>query len=131
MNYKNLKFLLLIGIVSLILGATCVSATEITNSSDIPSAELIKVPGSFDELNKDISNLKTGDTYKITKDYVFNQTKETSVNPAIKITADNVTIDGNYHSITLKGKTKEFRIFEVSGNNVTIKNSPFFFEIIF
>lgn len=50
MNYKNLKFLLLIGIVSLILGATCVSATEITNSSDIPSAEPIKVPGSFDEL---------------------------------------------------------------------------------
>ena len=67
MNYNNLKFLLLIGIVSLILGATCVSATEITNSSDIPSAEPIKVPGSFDELNKDISNLKTGDTYKITK----------------------------------------------------------------
>ena len=125
MNYKNLKFLLLIGIVSLILGATCVSATEITNSSDIPSAEPIKVPGSFDELNKDISNLKTGDTYKITKDYVFNQTKEPSVNPAIKITADNVTIDGNYHSITLKGKTKEFRIFEVSGNNVTIKNFCF------
>ena len=106
MNYKNLKFLLLIGIVSLILGATCVSATEITNSSDIPSAEPIKVPGSFDELNKDISNLKTGDTYKITKDYVFNQTKEPSVNPAIKITADNVTIDGNCHSITLKGKNK-------------------------
>lgn len=73
MNYKNLKFLLLIGIVSLILGATCVSATEITNSSDIPSAEPIKVPGSFDELNKDISNLKTDDTYKITKDYVSNQ----------------------------------------------------------
>lgn len=125
MNYFRLNIFLLIAFLFLFLGVCCASAADLTNSSKIVIDESVAVPGSFDELNSDIQNITSGGHYTVSKDYVFDNTKEKAYRPSIDINVDNVTIDGNMHTITIKNSIKGYGFFNVLGNNVTIKNFKF------
>lgn len=116
----KLKIILLIAAVGLFLvGVNSVSAVDLKNST-------VSHDGTFDELNNEISKLNNGDYYKLNHEYVFNKTDNPSSGNVIEITKDNVTIDGNCHSIIVKDSKKEFGIFKVTGNNVTLINFDFY-----
>ncbi len=77
--------------------------------------------GTFDELNKDISNLSPGDTYNMDKDYVFDKNPLFGFH-GITVNKDNVIINGNDHFIDGNYKTS---LFKITGNNVKIFNITF------
>ena len=140
----------LIGILCLILilfvGIGCVSAADnitaggndygsygednaITHLDDVrfdqpSSLSNGKNVGSFKDLKNDISNLIDGDTFNLTKDYSYGFGVKYSIedNDVIKITKNNITINGNGHIINGAHKTN---IFNVVGNNVRITNVTF------
>lgn len=80
--------------------------------------------GSFKDLKNDISDLKDGDTFNLTKDYSYGHGFKYSIedNDVIKITKNNITINGNGHIINGAHKTN---IFNIKGNNVKITNVTF------
>ena len=79
---------------------------------------------AFEDLKKDISGLKTGETLNLNRDYCYNTRDNYKFgdNSAIWISKDNVTINGNGHVIS--GNNKAL-IFKVAGNNVKIHNVTF------
>ena len=84
---------------------------------------------SFIEIWDDLNNLKPGDYYLIEKDYeIVNVKGYTIWDRIINITADNVTIDGNGHTIDARGalnylgESYYYGLFNVTGNNVKIVN---------
>lgn len=78
--------------------------------------------GTFNDLVKEIENLKPGDEYYITKDYAFNEETDGG-NPIIDISVEDVRIHGNFHTIDAKGA--DLAKFTVSGYHV------FLYDIIF
>ena len=109
---------------------SCASASDNSNitansGSDIPVNNM-SAPGNFDNLQSDIENLNSGDIYNISQDYIFSPYNDPNyigpkilIHEGIKITADNVTINGNGHVIDGNFNTA---IFKVIGNNVKIIN---------
>ena len=89
------------------------------NASDV-SDDCVDM-GAFDELNRDISNLKPGDVYNIDKDYCFIG-DASRPNSGIVIDADNITINGNGHVVDGRHASS---LFDVNGNNVRIYNLTF------
>ena len=101
---------------------------KLNNNMNVPanvSYESIQesgnVLGDFDELNDNIQNLSPGDVYNIDKDYSFNgeinQSKQ-----FITIDKDNITINGNDHSIDGQYHSG---LFKITANNVKIYNLTF------
>ena len=74
--------------------------------------------GNWNDLNNDIQNLKPGDIYNIKSDYKMPNNVSLR---GIDIAVDNVTINGNNHSIELNYANG----FTVSANNVKIINLTF------
>ena len=119
------KYLLIVIIIAFIC-LSCVSASEDSNmsmnsGSDI-SLDNSYSPSNFNDLKGEIESLNPGDTYNINQDYIFEVDgigPFVLTNEGIKITADNVTINGNGHVIDGNYNTA---IFKVTGNNVKIIN---------
>ena len=81
------------------------------------------IPASYDDLCHDIENLKPDSTYDIKKDYIIEGCGEDlSKNRIMRISADNVVIDGHGHTINANGNRGYFAVFNVTGKNVTIMN---------
>jgi len=82
--------------------------------------------GSYDDLKDDIQNINSGDTFDFIRDYEFiDEDGLLSLSsPVIVINQDNITINGNGHTIDAGG-LDNFAIFKVLGNNVVIKNLKF------
>ena len=80
--------------------------------------------GSFNDLRNDISGLKDGDTFNLTKDYSYGFGVKYSIedNDVIKIAKNNITINGNGHIINGAHRTN---IFNICGDNVKITNVTF------
>ena len=78
-------------------------------------------PGTFDELNKDITTLSPGDVYNITKDYQFTSCQSGNIgeHPGITISTNNITINGNGHIID---GNHQSALFKITGNDVKIFN---------
>lgn len=77
--------------------------------------------GTFDDLDKEIQNLKPGDVLIFDRDYyVTNDSKYLDI--PITITSNNITINGNGHVIDGKNISA---IFNVAGNHVKIYNLTF------
>ena len=119
-------------IMIVFISISCVSANDNTNEtvnheSDI-TIDNASATGTFDDLNKDIQNLKPGDVYNVTQDYVFepelakNGPQIVLAHEGIEIATDNVTINGNGHTIDGNYNTA---LFKVTGNNVKIMNLTF------
>ena len=82
-------------------------------------------PGSYDDLNDDIQNINSGDTFDFIRDYEFDADGVPFLDSrVIVINQDNIIINGNGHTIDAGG-LDNFAIFNVLGNNVVIKNLKF------
>ena len=75
--------------------------------------------GSFNDLRNDISGLKDGDTFNLTKDYSYGHGFKYSIedNDVIKITKNNITINGNGHIIKNVKISKEIYYSGLFGYN--------------
>lgn len=77
--------------------------------------------GNFTGLNDEISNIATGGNLTLKKDYVY-CSNDSSFVDGIRITQDNIVIDGGGHTIDGAGQV---RIFNITALNVTLKNINF------
>ena len=87
----------------------------------------MKITGSYEELNRAIQNIKCGETYNIDKDYYFSDDEKLILllEHIIVIDENDITINGNGHTIDAGGSTQNFAIFRITGNNVKIYNLTF------
>ncbi len=117
LNNKFLLFLIFIIILS-------ISAVNAQNSTDIQENQqtlgnyYAGETGSFTELNEEIT---THGNFTLTKNYAYNS-NDSDYKDGIKITQDNIVIDGNGYMIDGVGQA---RIFDIASNNVTLKNIIF------
>ena len=122
----KIYYLLLITFVVLI-SISCVSANDNTNITidDGGDVSNINTPvtGNFKDLSNDITNIHSGETYNLTKNYTFdNGNKYLPCSKVIQIKQDNIVINGNGFTIDAGSACQRFALFDVLGNNVTIKN---------
>ena len=124
----NLLLIMLTGILFL-MGMSCICAADVDHSTagdgnglELPqdnSADFNNANGYLD-LKNDIEMLHTGDTYDLTKDYSFEKwDSRVRFNYGIDVYCDNVTINGNGHTIDGNNVSS---IFNIHGNNVVINN---------
>lgn len=100
------------------VGAVDTNQTEHTIlQEDQNTAEI----GNFTGLNDDISKIPTYGNLTLTKDYVYNYS-DSDYKDGIRITSDNILIDGCGHTIDGAGQA---RIFNITSSNVTLKNIKF------
>ena len=116
-NNKFLLFLLFIFILSVSAVSADENITHDVNAHDGYAVQESPDVGNFTTLNDEISNLAVGDYYKLKKDYAYNPDDSDFIN-GVKITEDNVVIDGDGHTINGAGMA---RIFDIVSNNVTLK----------
>lgn len=120
-NNKFLLFLLFIFILSVSAVSADENITHDVNAHDGYAVQESPDVGNFTTLNDEISNLAVGDYYKLKKDYAYNPDDSDFIN-GVKITEDNVVIDGDGHTIDGAGMA---RIFDIVSKNVTLKNINF------
>ena len=92
-------------------------ATIITNNTN---PEKLIISGFNSLVNK--INAFTDDILVLSEDYLFNPTSDTNYVNGVEITQDNLTIDGQNHTID---SANQARIFNVLAFNVTIRNINF------
>ena len=132
MKIKELMVILILTIFLFsIASVTATNTTDVITSVDDSTQkneeliskeneEIIKdgTTGTFAELKSDIGNTNAGSTLKLEKNYTCEDGFSTE---GISI-SKQITIDGQGHTIDAQGKS---RIFQVSGNNVVLKNIIF------
>ena len=115
-----LACMVLLGSVSATDVSVDVSNLTSSDSDDVisqdPTQDILTATGSFTELNTIIYG-KTG-TINLTKNYTYNS-GDSALKDGIKITNDNVIIDGKGYTIDASNSA---RVFEITGNNVVLKN---------
>lgn len=127
-NVKSLFYLMVF--ICFLICVSCVSAHDVDsndadysalnsfNAVDVSYDNVIDM-GSAKELDLDIQSLSPDDTYDFDKDYYFNDTvKNGRYYSGIVIEIDNVTLNGNGH--TIYGNSQV--IFNILANNVKIFN---------
>ena len=77
---------------------------------------------SFDDLKSDIDGLSDGDSLNLKYNYTYTGDGDFS---GISITQNNIVIDGRGNTIDANANGNSVRIFDISGNNVTLKNLVF------
>ena len=113
---KSIVFSLMLLIL---LTVSAVSAEE--NITDFTTeGNLLKVDSSNDNFN-DLNNEINGslNELKLTHDYVYDEGNDINFTDGINVSKSNFLLDGNGYSIDGNGKA---RIFNIIGNNVTLKN---------
>ena len=77
---------------------------------------------SFNDLQTTINSLSDNDVLDLDCDYKYNGTSDFN---GITIAQNNVTINGNHHTLDANAGDKNVRIFFITGNNVILKNLVF------
>lgn len=96
----------------------CDMSVNSAKLEDYPSMDEI---GSFTDLNDEISKIAPGGNFTLKTDYAYSS-NDSNYKSGIRITQDNIVIDGNGHTIDGSGQS---RIFDIASNNVTLKNINF------
>ena len=122
MNKNFLLFLLIISILS--ISAASAHDAGMSNQTTLEDSQNDVATGDFAELNGEISSIETGGNLTLNKDYAYSS-DDSDYRDGIKITQDNIMIDGDGHTIDGKGQA---RIFNISSNNVTLKNINMIFK---
>ena len=126
MVMRMIKFELWVILITLIIMSIgCVNAID-TDSVDKISLEEIDSStvgindnsGSFNDLQNEIDNCQNNEL-KLKKNYTNSNGDHVD---GIKITKDNIIIDGQGHTINGTGKS---RIMHITGNNITLKSINF------
>ncbi len=84
------------------------------------SLSAVKGRRSFTDLQEKINENEK--TIEITKDYEYDEKIDEELEKGILIEQNNITINGNGHTISGCGKS---RIFNINANNITISNLNF------
>lgn len=135
---KMNKLIVLSLILLILFTVSAVSAekniTNITSNGDLLTSEssnehLNKVAGDSDLLTSDSPNAnfnglnkginESTNELKLTHDYVYDEGNDINFTDGINVSKSNFLLDGNGYSIDGNGKA---RIFNIIGNNVTLKN---------
>ena len=113
-------------IILLLSTITCVSATQINETSKVSDLNSIGDIYEINSSNNDFSTLSNeiNASYQtksldLTKDYLFNEESDGNYTEGILIDIDNLVIDGHGHTINAN---KQARIFNINSNNVILKN---------
>ena len=83
--------------------------------------QITEVIGNFTDLNSEISEIPIGGNLTLTKDYTYTS-NDSDYKQGVLIAKDNIVIDGDGH--TINGENQA-RIFNITANNVTLKNINF------
>ena len=120
MKIKGIMLLFLC--LSIFMGISSVSAQGTDNVTSCLSDDLVTLDcvSNFNDLNKEVNNLNSGDILNIGKNYTYDKTTDNVTSITVK--TDNVTINGNGFTIDAKNSAK---FFIVKGKNVCIKNLNF------
>ena len=119
-NLIKSKLILAILVLFVLVGLTAVNAAD-DNQTDNLALENTEGVGNFTDLNDEISKIPTGGNLTLEKDYTYSSSDH-DYNRGILISQDNIVIDGDGHTIDGAGQT---RIFNITANNVTLKNINF------
>ncbi|MBR5953933.1 MAG: hypothetical protein IK021_00660, partial [Methanobrevibacter sp.] len=84
------------------------------------SISAVSADGNFTALQSEIDS--STDTMEITQDYVYDNATDYEHNGGIVINKSDFTINGNGYTID---GSNQARIFNISGNNITINNLNF------
>ena len=113
------KLIVLSLILLILFTLSAVSAekniTNFTSNGDLLTSD--SPNANFNDLNKDIN--ESTNELKLTHDYVYDEGNDINFTDGINISKSNFLLDGNGYSIDGNGKA---RIFNIIGNNVTLKN---------
>ena len=124
------KYFIIIALLGIIFSAAAVSAADASNDTavigqtdQIASDNCLSTgeTGNFTELNVEIGKIHSGGNLTLEKDYVYTH-NDSDFKWGIKITEDNIVIDGDGHTIDGAGQA---RIFNITSSNVTLKNINF------
>ena len=113
------KLIVLSLILLILFTLSAVSAekniTNFTSDGDLLTSD--SPNANFNDLNKDIN--ESTNELKLTHDYVYDEGNDINFTDGINVSKSNFLLDGNGYSIDGNGKA---RIFNIMGNNVTLKN---------
>ena len=113
------KLIVLSLILLILFTLSAVSAekniTNFTSNGDLLTSD--SPNANFNDLNKDIN--ESTNELKLTHDYVYDEGNDINFTDGINVSKSNFLLDGNGYSIDGNGKA---RIFNIIGNNVTLKN---------
>ena len=113
------KLIVLSLILLILFTLSAVSAekniTNFTSNGDLLTSD--SPNANFNDLNKDIN--ESTNELKLTHDYVYDEGNDINFTDGINVSKSNFLLDGNGYSIDGNGKA---RIFNITGNNVTLKN---------
>ncbi len=113
------KLIVLSLILLILFTLSAVSAekniTNFTSNGDLLTSDSSNA--NFNDLNKDIN--ESTNELKLTHDYVYDEGNDINFTDGINVSKSNFLLDGNGYSIDGNGKA---RIFNITGNNVTLKN---------
>ena len=116
---KMNKLIVLSLILLILFTLSAVSAekniTNFTSNGDLLTSD--SPNANFNDLNKDIN--ESTNELKLTHDYVYDEGNDINFTDGINVSKSNFLLDGNGYSIDGNGKA---RIFNIIGNNVTLKN---------
>ncbi len=98
------------------------NVTEIVNDNVSQENIQVNTVKNFDDLKSDINALSDGDSLNLNCSYNYTGSGDFS---GINITQNNIVIDGRGNTIDANANDKNVRIFDISGNNVTLKNLVF------
>lgn len=111
-SIKN-KVIYLVIILIIFLSLTSINAADINNTQEDNPIDI----GDFSTLSKEFNT--TSQNINLNKDYIYDSQKDSKFSDGIDITADNLVIDGQNHSIDANKKAK---VFNIKSRNVTLKN---------
>ena len=80
----------------------------------------VSAEGNFTALQEEIDS--STDSIEITQDYVYDNSTDYELDSGILINKSNFTINGNGRTID---GSNQARIFDITGNNITISNLIF------
>lgn len=124
-SIKN-KLKILTIILFILISISCVNATQIQENestlyiSQNTTNELSNInKNDFTNLYDEIDASSQTKILNLTKDYTYNPQNDGKYSSGITIDIDDLTIDGQGHTINANNQA---RIFNIKSNNVTLKN---------
>jgi predicted outer membrane repeat protein len=105
------------------MSLTCIDATQVnentTVATDFQSESLDSESADFSSLSDDINNCSETKLFKLTRNYTYDSQNDAEYVNGINITIDDLTIDGQGHTLNAK---KEAKIFNIQSKNVVLRN---------
>ena len=118
---SKLIFVALILFVLISLNFVGAADNNTMNNAPLENNQITGNIGNFTDLDGEISEMPVGGNLTLTKDYAYSS-NDSDYKQGVLIAKDNIVIDGDGHTIN---GANQARIFNITANNVTLKNIKF------